>query len=106
MLSVLMDLNLYCEYARTNNIKCSISNLLVDCNKHYIIKMIHDEIPTGKCMTFEEDYDTKLIRIILVNRVSLITEAFVLVELRCLYDTQLFKCSTENNSFAYLLFKN
>lgn len=101
-----MDLDIYCEYARINKIKCGLSNLLVDCNKHYIIKIIHDEIPSGKCMTFEEDYDSKLIRIILVNRVSLISEAFVLVELKCLYDPLLFKSSTENNTFAYLLFKN
>ena len=101
-----MDLNHYCEYARNNNIKCSYSDLMVECNKHFIIKVIHHEIPSGRCATFDENYDSKQIKITLVNRVSLISEALVLVDLKCLYDPHLIERSTYKNTFAYLMFKN
>lgn len=99
-----MDLDLYYEYAKNNNVVCNVSNLMVECNKHFIIKAIHAEIPTGKCSTFEEDYDLKIVSIIVVNRISLLSEAFVIVDLKYIYDPKLIE--SERNTFAYLVFRN
>ena len=99
-----MNLDFYCEYAKSNNVVCDISDLMVECNKHFIIKAIHAEIPTGKCATFDEDYDLKIVSIVLVNRDSLLSEAFVLVDLKHLYDPKLIE--SERNTFAYLVFRN
>ncbi len=101
-----MDLNLYSQYARENNIKCCLSELMISCNKHYIIKTIHDEIPTGKCTTFNVDFQENTIKIILINPTSLKREAFVLVDLKYLYDPLLFKYTTNTNTFAYLVYKD
>jgi hypothetical protein len=97
-------MNLYYEYAKKNNVVCNVSNLMGECNKHFIIKAIHEEIPTGKCATFEEDYDLKIVSIIVVNRISLISEAFVIVDLKYMYDPKLIE--SERNTFAYLVFRN
>jgi hypothetical protein len=99
-----MILDIYCEYARKNNINCCLSELMVECNKHYIIKVIHDEIPSGKCATFEVDYTDNLIKINLINAISLQREAYVIVELKHLYNASLIESST--CPFAYLVFKN
>jgi hypothetical protein len=101
-----MDLDLYCEYARNNNIKCCLSELMVECNKHYIIKTIHDEIPTGKCATFDVDFQANTIKIILINPTSLKREAFVLVDLKYLYNPVLFNYTTNDNTFAYLVYRD
>jgi hypothetical protein len=101
-----MNLDLYCKYARNHNIKCSLSELMVECNKHYIIKVIHDEIPSGKCSVFDVDYQTNIVKITLINRNSLMTDAVVIVDLKYLFDPLLFRYSTKNNTFAYLVYKN
>jgi hypothetical protein len=101
-----MDFELYCQYARENNVNCCLSELLVACNKHYIIKTIHDEIPSGKCATFDLDYLPDKIKIVLINPISLVREAFVLVDLKYLYDPSLFSYTPLNNQFAYLVYKN
>jgi hypothetical protein len=103
---LLMNLDLYCKYARTHQIKCCLSELMVECNKHYIMTIIHDEIPNGKCMSFDVDYVTNTINITLINVNSLKKEAFVIVDLKYLYDPMLFSCSTKTNTFAYLVNKN
>jgi hypothetical protein len=101
-----MNLDLYCKYARENSIDCSLADIMVECNKHYIIKTIHDEIQTGKCATFDIDFPTNMIKISLIDPISLQKEAFVIVDLKYLYDPMLFKYSTKNNTFAYLIYKN
>jgi len=101
-----MNLDLYCKYARNHNIKCSLSDLIIECNKHYIIKVIHEEIPSGKCCTFDIDHNENIVKITLINRNSLMTDAFVIVDLKYLFDPLLFKYSTKNNTFAYLVYKN
>lgn len=101
-----MNLDLYCKYARIHNINCCLSELMVECNKHYIMSIVHDEIPSGKCATFDIDYESSIIKITLVNHISLVKEAFVLVDLKYLYDPLLFRYSTKTNTFAYLVHKN
>lgn len=101
-----MNLDLYCKYAKTHNIECCLSELMVECNKHYIIKVIHDEIPSGKCVTFDIDYHANIIRITLINKISLQTEAFVIVDLKYLYNPLLFKYSNKNDTFAYIIYRN
>lgn len=99
-----MNFELYCKYARNNNIKCCLSELMVKCNKHYIIKVIHDEIPTGKCLIFDDNSDSSNIKITVINRTSLNKEAFVLVDIRHLYDPHLIECTT--HPFAYLIHRS
>lgn len=101
-----MNLELYCKYARDNNIICDLTDIMVECNKHYIINVIHAEILTGKCAKFDVDYLSNTIKITLINLISLQTEAYVIVDLKYLYDPMLFKYSTKNNTFAYLVYKN
>lgn len=106
LLIVKMNLDRYCQYARENNIECCLSELMVTCNKHYIIKIIHDEIPTGKCITFNVDFQANTIKIILINHTSLNREAFVLVDLKYLYDPLLLKYTLNDNTFAYLVYRD
>lgn len=101
-----MNLDLYCQYARENNIECCLSELMVECNKHYIIKTIHDEMVGSKCVVFDVDFQLNVIRITLINRVSLKKEAFVLVDLKYLYDPLLFTYTTTTNTFAYVIYKD
>jgi len=101
-----MNLDLYCKYARENNIHCCLSEIMVECNKHYIIKTIHDEIPSGKCMSFDVDFPENKIKITLINRISLQKEAFVLVDLKYLYDEKLFINNSQTPSFAFLVYRN
>jgi len=99
-----MNLDRYCKYSRENNIKCCLSELMVECNKHFIIKVIHDEIPSGKCATFEVDFQANIIKIDLINIDSLQKEAYVIVDLKHLYHPSLIETLTY--PFAYLVFKN
>lgn len=99
-----MNLEVYCEYARKYKINCCLSELMVECNKHYIINIIESEIPNSKCVLFE--IDDNYIKITMVNRRSLKKEAFVIVEINYLYDPNLFNCSPQNNNFAYLIFNS
>lgn len=101
-----MNLDLYCKYARENNIVCSLADIMVECNKHYIIKVIHDEIPTGKCAKFDVDFPENMIKITLINRISLQKEAFVLVDLKYLYDPLLFKYKSKTNTFAFIVYRD
>ena len=101
-----MNLEPYCKYARNHNIKCSLSDLMVECNNHYIIKLIHDEIPSGKCSVFDIDYQANNVKITLINRSSLMTDAFVIVDLKYLYEPLLFRYSTKNNTFAFIVYKS
>jgi len=97
-----MNLDLYCEYARENNVECCLSEIMIECNKHYIIKTIHDEIPSAKCASFEVDFQSNIIKITLINRISLQKEAFVLADLKYLYDPLLFTYTPN----SYIIYKN
>jgi hypothetical protein len=68
--------------------------------------IIHEEIPTGKCATFDIDFQENRIKIILINTDSLKQEALVFVDLKYLYNPFLFKYSTKTNTFAYLVHRN
>jgi len=101
-----MNLELYCKYARENNINCCLSEIMVECNKHYIIKVIHDEIPSAKCSVFDIDFHENVIKITLINKISLQKEAYVLVDLKYLYDPLLFRYNTKKNTFAFIIYRS
>lgn len=84
-----MNLELYCKYARNNKVECCLSEIMMKCNKHYIITAIQDEIPTGKCVKFDEEYKSGITKITLINRISLMTEAHVLIHSKHVYDPHL-----------------
>jgi hypothetical protein len=103
-----MNLDLYCKYARNNSIKCSLSELMIECNKHYIVKVIQTELEplSVKCASFDINYSSNNIMLSLIDSCSLQKVSYVIVDLKYLYDPCLFNYSVKNNTFAYLIYND
>lgn len=81
-----MNLELYCSYANYYNIKCDLTDIVIECNKHYIIKNIENQLPNYKCITFYENDIERNIRIDLINKNTNKKECYLLVSIYKLYD--------------------
>lgn len=100
-----MNNDVYIDYAIQNNIEFNKYNLIAVCNKHFIIAMLESDLTGCICYSFEEDLQDKMLKINFKNKTTLEREAYVLIDLKYLYDNNLFTYTLNDITPAYLLFK-